>query len=234
MSFYLEIEPNGFGATYQSTIYGLALCRKYGWDFRFKPYSHIHSTNTSKCNSFIGFHNYKRPESNSTNIPYTHQLYGSSYDELFTEEVINEIRSNYYSTEKPDNPYSNYIAIHIRRGDVNQNNHPDRWIGINKYKEFIETLQKKYPHKKIVICSQGQKEDFEQLANVIIDLEPDALRHFNILVESDVLLPSLSSFSFIAGLLNKNTVITDIYKLFTFWHKPPSKWVSVLMNVDIS
>ena len=70
--------------------------------------------------------------------------------------------------------------------------------------------------------------------DVIIDLENEPLRHFNILVAADILLPSLSSFSFVAGLLNKNTVITDIYKLFKFWHKPPSKWVSVLMNVDIS
>jgi hypothetical protein len=238
MSFYLEIEPNGFGATYQSTIYGLALCRKYGWDFRFKPYNQIHNGSADKCNSFTGFNSYQRPDHNSSNIPYTQQLYGSRYEDLFTDDIINEVRQKYYSTEKPDNPYSNYVAIHIRRGDVNKKNHPDRWIETNDYIGFIRVIKEKYPDKKIVICSQGGAAMFEEIRrlfpDVVIDLQNDPLRHFNILVASDVLLPSLSSFSFIAGLLNKNTVINDIYHLFKFWHKPPLKWVSILMDIDVS
>lgn len=238
MSFYIEIEPNGFGATYQSTMYGLALCRKYGWDFRFKPYQNIHHDNDAeKCNDFIGFKKYKTPDKKSINIPYNHHLYGSKYEELFNDEIINEIRKNYYSTPKPDNPYKNYVAIHIRRGDVNVKDHPDRWIDNNFYLNYIEKIKSKFPNKKIIICSQGNLDNFKVIKNlntdIIFDLIDDPLRHFNILVNADVLVPCLSSFSFIAGLLNKNIVLNDIYNKFKFWHKHPLKWVSILMNVNV-
>lgn len=238
MSFYLEIDPNGFGATYQSTIYGFALCKKYGWDFRFKPYTQIHHyDNVIKCIDFIGFKKYKPPDKKSINIPYTQQLYGSIYEELFNDEIINEIRQNYFLNEKPENPYNNYVAIHIRRGDVNIVDHPDRWIDNNFYLTYIQKIKNKYPDKKIIICSQGNINDFKVIQNLntdlIFDLIDDPLRHFNILVNANVLVPCLSSFSFIAGLLNKNIVLNDVYKQFKFWHKPPLKWISILMDINV-
>jgi hypothetical protein len=238
MNYTLEIDANGFGATYQATLYGLAYCRKNNLDFTYKPWSSIHSTSTSDCIKFIGFHKYPLPNNQTKYIEYNSELYNSPVDDLFTDNVLKEIRDNYYSTSKPRNPYSNYIAIHIRRGDVNKKKHPTRWVELNEYIKWIQLLKDKYPHFKIVILSEGNKSDFKEIIDtypdIILDLNENSLRHFHIMVEANVLFPTLSSFSFTAGIINKNYVHRDIYDNYPFWHRPSSKCLSILHYVNIT
>jgi len=238
MSATIEIEANGFGASYQCILYGFALCKNKGWDYRHTPWKCIHNTDYKKCNDFIGFNKFSKPDKDTINLSYTPELYDTPVDDLFSKETLQEIKECYYSTSKPNNPYNGYVAVHIRRGDVNKSKHPDRWISNEQYKKWIVELLRIYPNYKILIISLGKPEEFKELtgldARVVLDLEQDALRHFNIMVEADVLFPTLSSLSFTAGILNENFVHKDVYEKFDFWHTPSSYCLSILHYVNIS
>jgi hypothetical protein len=146
---------------------------------------------------------------------------------LFTADVLSEIRSEYGVQFLPENKYKNkkYVAVHIRRGDVTQSQHPDRFIGLEKYTDWIEELHSIYPDHEIIIFSEGERKDFNFPSYVKLHLGGDPLQIFNMLKEADVLFPAKSSFSFTAGILSTGIVYQDVYADGTYWHTPHKDWL---------
>ena len=141
----------------------------------------------------------------------------------YTQNVLNFIRSCYYSNIKPDiEPVD--IAIHIRRGDVDKGN---RYTDNAFYKDKIHQLKTKYPSYQIAIFSEGEYEEFKDLGIKESEcfLNKDVFETFHHLVCAKILVLSKSSFSYCAGLLNTNT----IYYTY-FWHNPLDHW-KILNNL---
>lgn len=121
-------------------------------------------------------------------------------------------------------PFVVNIAVHIRRGDVNQTIYPYRYTPTHYFKQIIDNLLTEYQNVNICIFTEITEENKDEFLvftdpNIQIISGGDALVTFEHLVKADVLVMSKSSFSYVAGLYNENKV------LYTpFWHNPLNHW----------
>ena len=137
----------------------------------------------------------------------------------YNTQVLSIIQKYYNSTPKPTIIVPQ-IAIHIRRGDVNENNEK-RYTTNDKYKEILSFLLEKYPCDIITIFSEGKIDDFHELKQerVHFKLNDSIEESFHSLVTAKVLVMAKSSFSYSAALLNQNIVY-----YIPFWHQPLKNW----------
>jgi hypothetical protein len=147
----------------------------------------------------------------------------------YTDEVIKYIRDSYFSSKKPVIDKID-IAIHIRRGDINKNS--QRWLNNSLYLEIINKLKKKYPRYTITIFSEGTYKDFKDLGleKKCFKLNKNIFKTFHSLVSSKVLIMGFSSFSYCAGIINKNTV----YYYDDYRHKKLDHWLKISDLIGIS
>jgi hypothetical protein len=141
-----------------------------------------------------------------------------SYKKAFLENI-----NNNYTTLKYNNNMFN-IAIHIRRGDVSYSYNSCRYTSNEYYLNIINKLRKEYCDKHICfhIYSEGNESEFYCFKNIdtILHINEDVIKTFIGLIDSDVLVQSISSFSYVAGLLSYGIV----YHI-PFWHPPLSNWI---------
>ena len=109
------------------------------------------------------------------------------------------------------------------------NPHDDREDGTNTsdavYQKIIDTLKEKYPGYKIVVYSQRDKNGQPQTFVNNVDehvLDGSMEDTFRAMALADVLVTSRSSFSYSAGLLNRDGQVYYI----PFWHSPLPDWIS--------
>jgi hypothetical protein len=230
MNFYtIKGKTDGFGAQYQAIMSGIAFCV-------YKKYIYIHTDfiemehdgDINKLNLFIGINNNHLINKNYTIEkiivePYSQLVHYSNTPSIYyTENVINILRTFYYSTKKPciDNID---IAIHIRRGDVDKIM-SERFTSNNIYYQIIKSLKLKYPNYNIIIFSEGKYEDFKdfELDEKHFKLNTDIEETFHSLVKAKVLVMAKSSFSYSAAILNSNIIYYQ-----DFWHKPLENWLDI-------
>jgi hypothetical protein len=121
------------------------------------------------------------------------------------------------------------IAIHIRRGDVDDINNNGRYIPIHTYIKIIETLKSRCKNSNITIYTEfnniknkNEFDVFKNNENITIKADIDPIQSIYEMSVADILVIGKSSFSYIAGLYNKNTVF-----YFNFWHSPLDNWINV-------
>jgi len=214
---------DGFGAQYQGIISGIAYCYYKNYIYVHTPFKLLdHQVDIHKANEFIGIKTTSCPiyitQTCSAEVHWSPQP--SIY---YTPQVLNYIRQCYYTNKKPTIDVD--IAIHIRRGDVTNEQNKERYTDNAFYIKLIQTLQKKYPNYTITIFSEGTYEDFKEigLEEKWFKLNTDIFETFHSLVSAKVLIQSFSSFSYCAGILNQNTV----YHYDSFWHKKLDHWLSI-------
>lgn len=121
------------------------------------------------------------------------------------------------------------IALHIRRGDVNEISHPGRFTPISVFHQIADKLAIHYPDSNICIFTEitpENKNEFNIFRKEIkIVANEDVLTTLEYLIQADILVMCKSSFSYIAGLYNKNQVI-----YMDFWHSPMPHWGRVTIN----
>lgn len=211
---------DGFGAQYQAIMSGIAYCNYMNYEYIHTPFVKIaHDGNIEELNQFIGI-----PSSNERNIDIVMKCCGDVHfsktpDIYYNSHVLNKLRQYYDSTVKP-NIVGPMIALHIRRGDVKENNEK-RYTRNNKYKEIISLLLEKYPNDIITIFSEGTIDEFRDLQQdrIVFQLNDSIEETFHSLVSAKVLVTAKSSFSYCAALLNKN----EVYYM-PFWHNPLKHW----------
>ncbi|BAS59556.1 hypothetical protein NIES2135_09160 [Leptolyngbya boryana NIES-2135] len=118
------------------------------------------------------------------------------------------------------------IALHVRRGDVNQTTNCERYTTNQTLKALIENISDLLAPFNVKtqfhLYSQGQIEDFPDLDHIVFHLNEPAMKTFHHLVQADVLLMAKSSFSYSAALFSQGI------KLYSpFWHRPLRDWITV-------
>lgn len=231
MSIYYTIKgkSDGFGAQYQAILSGISYCNYQKYIYLHTPFTKIeHDVDVDNANMFIGISSDNLILNDSCKIiekPFEENVHWCKTPSIYyTDKVLEYIRKCYFNTKKPIIDDID-IAIHIRRGDVNNNINKERYVDNSFYVEIIQKLKLKYPKYIITIFSEGKYEDFKEL-----DLEEknfrlniDVFETFHSLVCAKVLIQSFSSFSYCAGLINSNTV----YHFDTFWHKKLEHWLTL-------
>jgi hypothetical protein len=123
------------------------------------------------------------------------------------------------------------IAIHIRRGDVSLYMNADRYVPLDYFQKIINALSILHKNAHFFIFTEISPEN----ANEFIDFQNenknislkmmtdiDTLTTLEYLIKADVLVMSKSSFSYVAGLYNQNTVF-----YMDFWHAKLDRWKSI-------
>ena len=225
INYTITGKSDGFGAQYQAFMSGIAYCRFKNYNYVHTPFKNIeHSQDPTRLNQFIGI-----PKSNNNKkIQITEEFshivhYCKNPSVFYTPEVISLLKKFYFSSKKPEIKEVD-IAIHIRRGDVN-NYDPSvkgRFTSNLYYVKLRKYLKHEYPNRKITIFSQGKPDDFNDLKedNVSFQLDIDLQKTFHSLVTSKILVMSKSSFSYTAAILNPNLIY-----YIDFWHRPLNNWI---------
>lgn len=155
----------------------------------------------------------------------------------YTQQFRDLIRQRYFNTPKPDlgrSPGTYHIALHLRRGDVQKQSHPNRWVENYEYVQVMSNIISRYRRTntstpiEFHVYSQGYPTDFSELlkcANtsqkVTVTLHLNELLEHTIhgMVIADELIMGRSSFSYVAALYNNGIV-----HYFPFWHRPLAHW----------
>ena len=118
------------------------------------------------------------------------------------------------------------VAVHIRRGDVSDNQNSNRFTGLDQIdrtlQSILETCEAFNMPCEVTVHSQGAPEDFSNLSacEPELDLNADPLRTLQALAQADILVTAKSSFSYLAALLSGGVVIYE-----PFWHQPMAHWL---------
>jgi hypothetical protein len=155
-----------------------------------------------------------------------------------TPDILNTLRNIFWSN-KDRNHFKNNkknVAIHIRRPNVIDETlleeHQKLFSYYNRYNTdeyflgVIQRIRDENPGADLLfhIYSQTNKRsnfDCYVSEDIQLHIDEDICSTFIGLAAADILVTSVSSFSYIAGFLNYGTVI-----YFPFWHKPLSHWLT--------
>lgn len=153
-------------------------------------------------------------------------------DPTMYTNTMNKLRSikqtllvPYFNSKKQN------IAIHIRRGDVTTTENAFRYTPIHYFKTIVENLIQTIPNNNICIFSEITNDNsdefdvFKKYPSVNVIADADVITTMEHLIQADILVMCKSSFSYIAGLYNKNTVI-----YMDFWHPPMPNWNRINQN----
>ena len=109
------------------------------------------------------------------------------------------------------------IAVHVRRGDIDVSRQTNRDVPNNIYLRVVETIRSMVPpHKADIHVFSTTKEgkhglsDFKAFtaAGMNVHLNGDELEDLAHMAQADVLVQAPSSFSWVAGILNSNCVVS--------------------------
>jgi hypothetical protein len=158
--------------------------------------------------------------------------------EFVTPDILNKLRDMFWSN-KDRNHFKNNkknVAIHIRRPNVidetllqedqKQFNYYNRYTTDEYFLGVIQRIRDENPGADLLfhIYSQTNKRsnfDCYVSEDTQLHIDEDICSTFIGLAAADILVTSVSSFSYIAGYFNYGTVI-----YFPFWHKPLSHWLT--------
>ena len=144
--------------------------------------------------------------------------------------------SELYLEKKQSNQYDKIVAIHLRKGDVNENtpynfNPANRIIYDETILHFIDDIREKFPLQKICVLlyTHGSPEQLERVNSLILKNREDVFlnrccmkKSFHDFVTCNILFTSISAFSYIPALLNKNDIYyveNYMYYGLAHWHK---------------
>ena len=126
----------------------------------------------------------------------------------------------------PDVPLR--VAVHVRRGDVNEGENSKRLttLGITErtIADLTACLREQGLPFELELHSQGEEADFQLLLDnhaMTLCLDLDPLETMKRLIQSDILITAKSSFSQIAAMMSEGEVIHQ-----TFWHRALPHWLN--------
>ncbi len=141
-------------------------------------------------------------------------LYHGSDSASFDDEIVAGLRAKYHAAagQRENGPF--VVAVHVRRGDVDQVDWPELWSPIEYFTTVLAqaaaTLKEQGIPFEVKVFSQ---ENFESAAlfqnlNAHCFVNADPIWTFAELVESDMLITSISCFSQMAALISEGIVLT--------------------------
>lgn len=225
---------DGFGAQFQTILFSIIYCDLIGGTFQYSPFETV-AHNYDNDPGFIehkeiliGIRDifeinsgYAAPTSGAIYHAVEHNLHRLSDFKSFQR-----VKDNFYKINP--NPFilsENYnVAIHFRNvnpQDIGDYGYTNLAVFKNKMDDIrARTLDS---DKKPIFhfYSQGSEDKFQSIksSDVVFHLDESVEETFRGLVFADELLMSKSSFSYCAGLLNKNYVHYQ-----KFWHLPEPRW----------
>jgi hypothetical protein len=143
-------------------------------------------------------------------------------DEIFSDVFLEHLRSR---ASIDCTSIKNSVVIHIRRGDVNLNDHPKRYTEIAYYIGQIQRIQAHSSRFTFIVHTESKnlsREEIQALESVgaEIKLDVDLTIAWQDMIQAEILVLAKSSFSYVPALLCTGTVVYT-----PFWHQKRNNWV---------
>ncbi|MEY2957080.1 MAG: hypothetical protein RL123_1808 [Pseudomonadota bacterium] len=165
-----------------------------------------------------------RPADVVVKVPHCHNFIQSEGTaDAYTPDLRASFRQKYdRGSEKPWSVAPS-IALHIRRGDVSADNHKGRYTSdeqiLSDLKHFMQISGSDLP---VEVFSQGDPSQFDFLlphAKIALHLNSDVFETLHRMVMAQGLIMGRSAFAYVAALLTRGEVMTDIW-----YHRPLGEW----------
>lgn len=151
----------------------------------------------------------------------------------FYEDIRAKLRHYYEENERPKNLLYNKnilnVAIHVRRGDINEEQHPERFTSAKKLGKVIQQIEDVLVSNqfKISIFCEEKQNDLEKLVsrNIQTIYHLDIFDVLDHLIHADLLVTSKSTVSYVPAIVNKGIILYE-----PFWHAPLQHWLN--MEID--
>lgn len=175
------------------------------------------------------------PRSADTGLLLKHIQAHGTLEDYFNPDFCKILRDRFFQanahriTHFGANTNSTNVAIHVRRGEINKEAFPDRWIEQSVYAKIARHVCTTHPNAHIHVYSSGRNEEgwatLEKVKDTcasvefhLDEYEFDAWAHF---VAADTLITSRSTFSYVPALIARGHVIAP-----EWGHAPLKFWSS--------
>jgi hypothetical protein len=141
----------------------------------------------------------------------------------FIKMLHNNAKKNFSKIKLDKNDF--VVSIHIRRGDVKQDNKWFfRYVSDEYYLKILNAIIKIKPNAKIYLFSDGN-ENFKEFEKIgcTLKINSDIVEAWNYFIQSDILIMGSSSFSIVPGIYNINGVVVYTWNKY---FKPLNHWIS--------
>ncbi|MDC0948625.1 hypothetical protein OAS86_04700 [Gammaproteobacteria bacterium] len=136
---------------------------------------------------------------------------------VFNSETLRILRSYYVYQNEPS---ERVTAVHIRRGDVNPQRHPKRYLPNAHYRRLIDQIRAVGPTRVQIFSESNFVESLDDFSDCELHLDTPLQQTWRAMIDADVLVMSHSSFSYVPALYNRGTVIYS-----PFWHGRLDHWL---------
>ena len=145
---------------------------------------------------------------------------GQNLENHWLTEGILKSKWKHSPINKPFKKDEDKIGVHIRRGDVTKNAHPNRWVNDETYIKIIDSVLATKNNTKVHIFSEGKLEDFKAYEKYSPNLHINGseFETFNKMTKCETLITGKSAFSYFASILSSNNIIA-----IPFWHEYPNQ-----------
>jgi hypothetical protein len=176
--------------------------------------------------------------------PLTYSFVDSHTDMCYNSPSMGKIKKLFF--EKNSTPFGDgfHVVVHIRRPSSNPNidipsmntcggevkhlddfsvDQTDRFTSDGYFLKIIESIRKTHPSATFHICSDGHPELFKNFIadDTVFHINEPVVPTFQMMVFSNILITSKSTFSYTAALFNPNEV-----RYTRCWHTPVTHWIS--------
>jgi len=141
----------------------------------------------------------------------------------------NDLREKYDFARQQDHVKSDLdlsvfnVVVHIRHGDINIKDQPERWITNEQYEHIFKQVNTVFDSKCVIhICSEGKIKDFDDLykiSNIVFHLNDSPFEAFNRMVNANMFIPAKSAFSTLACYLNEKIKLCIPFSIY--WKEFP-------------
>lgn len=140
---------------------------------------------------------------------------------IFNQNFLHKLRSQATLNIKTR---LNSVVLHIRRGDINLEQHPGRFTSVDYYINIMRELSELDPNLKFTVHSQlhgytsQELNALRKIANVILDA--DICLAWEDMINAEIFVMAKSSFSYVPALYCKGLVVYQ-----SFWHAKLDGWL---------
>ena len=248
-------KTDGAGAQLHAQLSVIAFCRAAGMHYLHTPLSKVEHTTTpeevSAWEGFLRLSDFAHPAADSglpevNLLDFTAGPAGQSAGVIAVAEHLHKyldwkphiyeplqpkLRQAAFMGHKAELSAPTWIALHVRRGDLDLIRHKDRYTHNAQIIARLRTVSERYPDASgtsgaLRLFSQGDAVDFADVTAAFPDIElhldTPPIETIRGLANSRNLMMARSSFSYIAALLCEGRVIYE-----PFWHAPLPRWVAL-------
>ncbi|MDP1837836.1 MAG: hypothetical protein Q8N31_16610 [Reyranella sp.] len=219
----------GAGSQALMTMRAIDFARRAGLTYVHTPFSHIHHADRPmpawadawERHFNLGEGEVRNDGSDQDTVNYAftfpalHALFGLEEDEpAFDDATIREFRRRYYVNKSPRRNEILSVCVHARRRN-RHDFHAEDSTDLSKLGRILARLRAALEAQGIDyslrVFSQGQADEFRALdvpASALF-LDADPLWSMQEMIEADILVTALGTFSYVAGLLCDGVVLGD-------------------------